>query len=132
MLPARGVRCLAIRFKCKARKSMRKNLSVAKLSRLIRERLWSQDTQKIYLFGSYARGEADELSDIDIIVVKETKEKFFDRIRRALDLLNFDRAVDLLVYTPEEFREMSESGNAFIESVLEEGLLIYDRTKQKG
>lgn len=121
----------ASHLNCESRTRMRRNVSVQELSQIICDRLEPFLPEKIYLFGSYARQEADELSDIDILVIKKTQADFFDRIRDALQLLNFNRAVDLLVYTPEEFREMSESGNMLIESVLEEGLLIYDRSNQK-
>lgn len=43
----------------------------------------------VYLFGSYARGEADENSDIDLLVDYDDSEKkvsFFDVIRLKLDL----------------------------------------------
>jgi hypothetical protein len=36
-------------------------------------------------------------------------------------------AVDLLVYTPEEFERMLEEGNAFAEMIVEEGRRVYDR-----
>jgi len=35
--------------------------------------------------------------------------------------------VDILVYTPKEFARMQREGNAFVEMILEEGSLIYDR-----
>lgn len=84
--------------------------------------------ERIYLFGSFARGEEDELSDLDVVVIKRTDQPFLERLREVGRLLPADLgAVDVCVYTPEEFAEMLAQGNAFAEMVAEEGRLIYDR-----
>jgi predicted nucleotidyltransferase len=41
--------------------------------------LKSYDPERIILFGSRARGEADEYSDYGIIVIKHTDRSFLDR-----------------------------------------------------
>jgi predicted nucleotidyltransferase len=83
--------------------------------------------ERLYLFGSWARGEEDELSDIDLVVIKQTSSLFFDRLREAARFLPPDMGgVDILVYTPEEFEKMKREGNAFAELIAEEGALIYD------
>lgn len=82
--------------------------------------------ERVYLFGSYARGEEDLLSDIDIVVIKETRAPFFDRLREVTSLFPPNLGhIDVLVYTPEEFEAMRREGNAFAEMVSEEGRLIY-------
>ena len=81
--------------------------------------------ERIYVFGSAARGEADDLSDLDVVVVARSDLPFFDRLRDVGRLLPADvGAVDLLVYTPSELSEMVRRGNAFAEMLLEEGLLV--------
>ena len=64
--------------------------------------------QKIILFGSAARGETDEFSDIDLIVVKETEERFFQRLLDVTAYLPKDVAIDVLVYTPGEIEAMGK------------------------
>lgn len=82
--------------------------------------------ERVYLFGSAAREEADELSDLDVVVIKRTSAPFFDRLQEVARLLPLGLgAVDLLVYTPEEFAAMQREGNAFTEMIVEEGRLIY-------
>lgn len=54
--------------------------------------------EKVILFGSSARGDFDEASDLDI-----------------------------LVYTPEEFEQMIQEGRGFILRVLEEGKVLYEK-----
>ena len=84
--------------------------------------------ERMYLFGSWARGEEDELSDLDLLIIKETESPFFDRLREVSKFLPGNMGgVDVLVYTPKEFARMRREGNAFAEMILEEGALIYDR-----
>lgn len=84
--------------------------------------------QKAILFGSYARGEADEYSDIDLIIIAESKRPFLERFKDFSDLWKVSpvKAIDLLVYTPEEFQEMYEQENPFIVRAVEEGKVIYE------
>lgn len=97
----------------------------ARVERLL-EALRGYGPERVYLFGSAARGEADELSDLDVVVIKQTTTPFLDRLREVARLLPLDLgAVDLLVYTPEEFARMRHEGNAFAEMIAEEGMLIY-------
>jgi predicted nucleotidyltransferase len=82
--------------------------------------------ERVYVFGSWARGEADSLSDLDVIVIKETSAPFLERLQKVGRSLPYDLgAVDLLVYTPGEFKALIKSGNAFAEIIAEEGCLIY-------
>lgn len=69
----------------------------------------------VYLYGSFANGEIHEGSDIDLIIVGDFKERFFDRIGKILELT--DLPVEPLVYTREEFEEMKKD-NPFINSIL--------------
>lgn len=87
--------------------------------------LAAYEPEQVYLFGSAARGEADELSDLDVVVVKRTPIPFFERLQGVARLLPSGvGAVDLFVYTPDEFARMRDEGNVFIEMILEEGRLI--------
>ena len=84
--------------------------------------------ERIYLFGSHARGEADELSDVDLVIIKQTSHPFWDRLREVGRLLPVELgAVDALVYTPEEFATMLTQGNAFAEMIAAERQVLYGR-----
>ncbi len=87
------------------------------------------DPERVILFGSAARGDADQDSDIDIAIIKETRARFLDRLGTVYDLIDADFAIDALVYTPKEFAEMQARENPFIESILKEGIEIYERPK---
>ncbi len=98
-----------------------------KVARLL-EALTPYGADRIYVFGSYARGEADILSDLDLVIVKRTLDSFFERLRKVAGLLPAGvGGVDILVYTPEEFGRMREEGNAFVEMIQEEGVLVHGR-----
>ena len=78
--------------------------------------------EKIILFGSQARGEADEMSDLDLIVIQKTEKGFVDRLA-SVPLLPVH--ADVFVYTPAEFELMREHENPFIMSALEHAKIIY-------
>ena len=82
--------------------------------------------QRIILFGSTARGEADAESDLDVLVIKETPEPFVQRLETMARLCPPGVHADILVYTPEELQRMVEDGNPFILRALEEGRVIYE------
>lgn len=72
--------------------------------------------KEIYLYGSFAKGEIHEGSDIDMLIIGDFKERFFERIGKILDLT--DLPVEPLIYTVKEFEELKNSGNPFISEVL--------------
>lgn len=99
----------------------RRSIPPAFLAELCR-RLSAAGAERIWLFGSHARGEADEDSDVDLVVVQRTELPFFERIRALTALVDPDWRVDLLVYTPDELATMLGQGNAFAELIQEEGV----------
>ena len=76
----------------------------------------------VYVFGSVATGTADEHSDIDVILVRDTALPFFDRIREIMDLRLEFGAADLLIYTPAELDDMlAEEGRYFVKQAVRTG-----------
>ena len=68
------------------------------------------------------------MSDLDLVIIKQTEVPFLDRLREVASFLPAEiGAVDILVYTPDEFVAMQQNGNAFAEMIAEEARLIYDR-----
>ena len=109
----------------------RQNQLSKRLKRIIQE-LKSYDPEKIILFGSAAREEEDDTyRDIDLVVVKETDKPFLERLVEVALLISEINA-DIFVYTPEEFQRMKEEENPFIEQVLREGRVIYEKTQGAG
>ena len=84
---------------------------------------------KIYLFGSRAAGAFDDESDIDLLIVAPSNERPLERrlkLRRML--LEFDRRIglDLLVYTPDEFKVLEKEPSSFISLAIRQGIKVYD------
>jgi len=82
---------------------------------------------KLILFGSRAKSTHDEYSDVDLIVVYPTNKRFLDRLAELYVLWDLPYAVDILAYTPEEFKHMSQE-SAFIMDAVKQGRVIYDAT----
>lgn len=83
--------------------------------------------EKIIVFGSWVRGEMDEYSDIDFVVIKNTKKRFLIRLIEVAKLIDTKLGpVDVFVYTPEEFQTMVQRKIPFIENVVKEGRIIYE------
>jgi predicted nucleotidyltransferase len=83
--------------------------------------------ERIVLFGSHARGDADEFSDIDVIIVYRTNKRFMERLEELYLAWNVAKAIDILAYTPDEFIQMQRDGNALIEDAVKEGEVLYEK-----
>ena len=84
--------------------------------------------QKVILFGSYAYGVPDRDSDIDLLIIKDTSERFFDRltaVRKVVAGTHKGVPIDFLVLTPEELEERLQAGDQFISEILEKGRVVY-------
>ncbi len=76
------------------------------------------EVDKILLFGSGAREEARQSSDLDIIVVGRSKLSFKQRRQAVYAAVDPPRDTDILWYTPEELNRMVGSGNSFLRHAL--------------
>ena len=87
--------------------------------------------ERIILFGSLARGNANEDSDIDLLVVVD--EGFQERSRwRELQkirklLVSFPMPKDILLYSRDEVARWQHSANHIITHALQEGIPLYER-----
>jgi predicted nucleotidyltransferase len=82
-----------------------------------------------YIFGSIVKGTNDAYSDVDLVLVRDTKASYFDRIREVLDLIHELPPTDLLIYTEKEFIEYSKS-SFFLQKVIGEGVEIEGKQKR--
>jgi uncharacterized protein len=82
--------------------------------------------EKAILFGSMSRGTKSRKSDIDLLIVVETQERFFERYRRfeKIYLQLKGKTVDMLIYTPSELEKIGH--RTFIRKILREGKIIYE------
>ena len=83
--------------------------------------------EKIILFGSMVGGEVESWSDIDLLIVKETNQPFFRRLREVALLCRASVGIDFLVYTPQEVEAMLAAKNPFHVEVFLTGKVVYER-----
>ncbi|MDK2926085.1 MAG: uncharacterized protein PWQ41_1859 [Bacillota bacterium] len=79
---------------------------------------------KVILFGSLARHEIEKDSDIDLLVVWQTRLPFLERLDVLYRKLLPTVSLDLICYTPEEFNELKVK-NPFVERIAREGVVLY-------
>jgi predicted nucleotidyltransferase len=82
--------------------------------------------KNIILFGSYAYGKPTSDSDLDLLIVMESRDRPAERIRKVSDL--FDPRplpMDFIVLTPAEMRQRLKGFDPFLEEVLEKGQRLY-------
>ncbi len=86
--------------------------------------------EQIILFGSYALGNANAESDLDLLIISD-KEKDIPRRKRGLSLLyklrKYHFSKDILIYTKDEVDKWKDVRSAFITGVINDGVVLYGR-----
>ncbi len=91
------------------------------------------DPERIVLFGSHARGDAGEMSDVDLLVVANTDLPPSNRhaaVRRLL--ANYPASFDIVVKTPDEYARWRNVVNHVVYFADKYGMLLYERGCQGG
>ncbi len=86
--------------------------------------------QKVILYGSYAYGKHDRDSDIDLLIIKKTTERFIDRwvtVQQILTGTHPSIPVETLVLTPQEMEKRLAIGDQFVEEIINKGEVLYAR-----
>ena len=95
-------------------------LSIDDIKRIVSQVLSQHEVEYCYLFGSYARGEANEKSDVDLIVATEITDMAFfglceylrDALHKKVDLLNLAQL---------------NNNQKLLNEVLKDGIKIYQK-----
>lgn len=88
----------------------------------------SINAERVILFGSYARGDATEQSDVDLMIIAKSNLPRFKRSRELYKLLRpHPFAMDIVVYTPHEVEKGKKTKVSFVSTVLKEGKTLYVR-----
>jgi predicted nucleotidyltransferase len=86
--------------------------------------------EAVILFGSRAYGQPEPDSDIDLLVVTDAlkSRSVFERHRAVSDLFPHRRfALDVIVRTPAELRQLVKRGPAFFNEIVTQGKVLYER-----
>jgi len=81
---------------------------------------------KIILFGSYAYGDPNEDSDVDLLVVLPFEKSPVSKAIEIRQAIRAPFALDLMARTPQQLKKRLEMGDFFIQEIMERGKVIYE------
>jgi len=81
--------------------------------------------EQVIVFGSFAAGHITETSDLDLLIVKQTDKRFFERIKDVVKICDYDIGVDFLIYTPHELSEAAKVNPFVRDEILSKGKVVY-------
>jgi len=82
---------------------------------------------RVILFGSYGRGDADAGSDLDLMVIEpEVPDQYAEMIRLHEAVSHIGLGVDVLVYSEAEYRRRSQVPGTVLYWARKEGRALYE------
>ena len=104
----------------------------ALLDRMVGTIVAEVDPEQVILFGSRARGDAREDSDVDLIVVEAEpfgpeRSRHTEMVRLYHALAGFRVGIDVLVYSQDDVEYWRDSLNHVLARALREGRTLYRR-----
>jgi predicted nucleotidyltransferase len=84
---------------------------------------------KIVLFGSYAYGQPDRDSDIDLLIIKDTAERPLNRRVTVTRIVSDSKRLipfEPIVLTSAEVHERLRIGDQFLKEILDKGEVLYE------
>lgn len=98
---------------------------ISRLSPIVNQIVEKFHPAQVILFGSQARQDTHQDSDIDLLVVMETNKKNAAQEVEILRALNYQSNLDLIVRTPEKLQERLKLGDSFLRDIVAEGIVLY-------
>ena len=99
-------------------------LTVSQIKKSVQAALKGRDA-RAYLFGSYARGEANSRSDIDILVIEKTMPaNWLAEVAELQSAMGFNKDVDLMVMDDGLFDEWKDAYGTVQHAVSQEGVRL--------
>lgn len=97
------------------------------LDKILKSLKKKYNPEKIILFGSLASGKVGEWSDIDLLIVKNTRKNALERKKEVDNICDVNIAFDPIIFTPQEVKERLRWKDYFIQEILNKGKLLYER-----
>lgn len=83
--------------------------------------------RRIILFGSYAYGQPNEDSDVDVLVEMPKQRRYWmSTVQRIHEKVRAEFPVDVLVRDPAFVRERLREGDCFLEEITRKGKVMYE------
>jgi len=101
----------------------------ARLNKVARRIVEKFNPERVVLFGSHAYGKPTIDSDVDLLVVMNTRQHAHKQqieISRALSPHPF--GMDIVVCTPQELARRIKLGDFFLQEITRRGQVLYERT----
>jgi predicted nucleotidyltransferase len=98
-----------------------------KLQEIVKRIVAAARPSRVILFGSYGRNDADEDSDLDIMVIQPRETNRGEEIVRLRQLIgHVGIGVDLLVYSEAEYEPRSRAAGTLLYWARKEGRTVYE------
>ena len=106
---------------------------------LIIKKLLAVHPEKIILFGSYAYGNPDVDSDLDVLVVTgdniipssfAEKSKIYLRVSKEISDIKKELPVDLIVHTKPMHQQFIAENSLFARELLTKGKVLYEKNNE--
>lgn len=103
-------------------------IELNKINDIVNRIAFGFNPDKIILFGSYAAGNPNSDSDIDLLIIKDTD---LPKHKRSFDIQKSLRGsmipLDILVYTQKEFEQEQHNKYSFLSSAIKTSKILYER-----
>lgn len=103
-------------------------IDTIKINEVIHKITINYNPDSIFLFGSYAYGNPNIDSDLDLLIVKQTE---LPRHQRSSEVRKYLYGMmipmDLLVYTPNEFENEKKQKYSFLNTIISNSKILYER-----
>jgi len=96
------------------------------LGRITRQIVKNFCPEKVILFGSYAYGNPSKDSDVDLLVVLNTREKLARVSGKISALIDHPFPIDILVKTPTQVQKRLAIDDPLIKEALSKGVVLYE------
>lgn len=98
------------------------------ISDMVKKLAEEYSPERVILFGSHAYGTPDEDSDIDLLIIKDTSERFIKRLTAVRRILSDPKRrvpLEIIVLTSDEVSRQLAKGDQFLEEILKKGKALY-------
>lgn len=109
---------------------MVQGINNAEINNIVSQIISGFPTKEIFLFGSYASGREQDESDIDLCVITDRAGRKIDLMRQVRRIIApvAKKAVDIVVYSENEFYERAKLNTTFEYKIKNEGLKLYEKS----
>jgi predicted nucleotidyltransferase len=103
------------------------NISTEKINEFVAKIAKKFKPEKIILFGSHGYDTPGKDSDVDMLVIIDSKKRPVDLAIQIRSALRAPFPVDILVRTPEQIEKRLSMNDFFIREILTKGKILYER-----